>query len=407
MLIASPAESFSVLAHQGVVDQAWDGELVPIIRARFPKATAQDMADARAYVRGGSHIPDLGYFPLGNHLFSDLLHYVRTGDFVSALMAEASTPQEYAFALGALAHYEVDSIGHPEATNRAVAIIYPDLEQEHGTSVTYADSPSAHLATEFRFDVLQVARRGEIPGLFQHSIDFKVPHQALARAFRETYGLDLDKLFVNYDVAILTYRWGFRLMINEGTGIAWALYRGQIDSFEPGVLKDHFLQPISRADFEQQFGKAFLEPGYFAQFVGFAGNLVPNVGPLKRLPYKPLPENVQRLYIDAFRKASEQYRKRVATVAGGNDPLPEINLDIGRPARAGEYQPADKAYAELLELHEKSHFADVPKPLADEMLVHFSDRKAALAFEDSGDREKTMAALDEFETATQQRNSRR
>jgi hypothetical protein len=213
-----PSHAFSVLAHQGVVDQAWDSTLVPIIRHRFPNATEQELKEAHAYARGGSHVADLGYFPLGNHLFSDLLHYVRTGDFVSGLLNEASTPQEYAFALGALAHYEVDAIGHPEATNRAVAIIYPKLEEEHGRSVTYADSPSAHLATEFRFDVLQVARRGEIPGLFEHSIDFEVPHQLLARVFRETYGLDLDKLFANYDVAMLTYRWAFRMLINECTG---------------------------------------------------------------------------------------------------------------------------------------------------------------------------------------------
>src|SRR5204862_7683036 len=100
-------------------------------------------------------------------------------------------------------------------------IIYPKLAGKYGESVTYADSPSAHLETEFRFDVLQVARRGEIPDRFDHSIQFKVPRKFLERVFRENYGLDLDDLFKNYDVAIVTYRWGFRTLIGEATGIAW------------------------------------------------------------------------------------------------------------------------------------------------------------------------------------------
>ena len=162
LLLICPAtsEAFSVLAHQAIVDRAWSKTLVPLIRKRFPNATEQDLADARSYARGGSHLPDLGSFPLGNHLFSDLLHYVRTGDFTSRLIAEARSAKEYAFALGMLAHYEADSIGHPLATNLAVPILYPKLQAQYGDSVTYADSPSAHLQTEFRFDVLQIAQIG-------------------------------------------------------------------------------------------------------------------------------------------------------------------------------------------------------------------------------------------------------
>jgi len=126
-MIPARCQAFSVVAHQAVVDQAWDGTLLPALRKRFPNATQRELEDAHAYARGGSHLPDLGYFPLGNHLFTDLLHYVRTGDFYERAVKEARSVQEYAFALGMLAHYEVDSIGHPEATNLAVPIIYPKL----------------------------------------------------------------------------------------------------------------------------------------------------------------------------------------------------------------------------------------------------------------------------------------
>jgi len=248
---------------------------VPLLRKRFPQASETDVSEARAYAYGGSHLADLGYFPLGNRLFSDLLHYVRNGDFVNELVAEAGSAQEYAFALGMLAHCDADSIGHPDATNRAVAILYPKLARKHGDRVTYADSPSAHLQTEFRFDVFQVARRGEIPGLFEHAMDFQVPRPLLERAFAKTYGLELDDLFTSYEVALGTYRWSFRALIEESTGIAWQLYRGDIESLEPGMTAKRFLHALSRADFEKEFGKTYREPGYFAKFVAFFANLLP------------------------------------------------------------------------------------------------------------------------------------
>ena len=133
--------AFSVLAHQAVVDESWEAVLVPSLRARFPKMSEQELADARVYAYGGSHLADLGYFPLGNRLFSDLLHYVRTGDFVNALVTEAATPQEYAFALGALAHYEADRIGHPDATNRTTRSRPCDVRQQRSVVSERESSP--------------------------------------------------------------------------------------------------------------------------------------------------------------------------------------------------------------------------------------------------------------------------
>jgi zinc dependent phospholipase C len=359
------------------------------------------LEDARAYARGGSHLPDLGYFPLGSHLFTDLLHYVRTGDFYERSLKDAESVQEYAFALGMLAHYEVDTIGHPEATNLAVPIMYPKLDTRYGHIVTYAESPSAHLETEFRFDVLQVAHRHEVPNLFEHSIEFKVPRQFLEREIQGAYGLKLDDLFTNYDIAITTYRWGFRTLIDEGTGIAWALYSEDIRTFEPGIDRDQFVRSTSRADFVKQFGNAFLEPGYFVRFIGFLGNLVPNIGPWKRLPYKPLPKDVQELYFSAYRNASTRYLKEVSQLAQGRTlVLPNLLLDTGDPDRGGTYGPADKAYADLLDLHAKDHFVRMPEELADDILNHFRDRKAALSFEgDTNRRDRLLSEVNELSHA--------
>jgi hypothetical protein len=385
--------AFSVLAHQAVVDESWESALIPHLRARFPHASEGELREARAYAYGGSHLADLGYFPLGNRLFSDLLHYVRSGDFVKALATEARTPQEYAFALGALAHYEGDRIGHPDATNRAVAVMYPKLAKEHGVQVSYADSPSAHLETEFRFDILQVARRKEIPGFFEHAMDFQVPRPLLERAFRNVYGLEMDDLFKSYEIALGTYRWGFRTLLEEATGIAWELYRGDISSLEPNATQPTFVFQLSRMDFEKKFGKSFAEPGYFFRFVSLLGNLLPNVGPLKRLPYKPLPPEVQRLYADGLHRAVLEYQGALERGGAWQQRLANIDLDTGRPTRAGEYDLADQAHAELLQRLSHQGFANVSSGLGADLLAYYRDIDAGTPGMDAEEKADVLSEL--------------
>jgi hypothetical protein len=117
----------------------------------------KQLNEARSYAYGGALIQDLGYYPFGSHLFTDLTHYVRSGDFVESLIRDARDPNEYAFALGALAHYAFDNTGHPVAVNLAVPIMYPKVRAQVGPRALYVDSPSRHLMVEFAFDVLQVA----------------------------------------------------------------------------------------------------------------------------------------------------------------------------------------------------------------------------------------------------------
>jgi hypothetical protein len=155
---------------------------------------------------------------------------------------------------------------------------------------------------------------------------------------------------------------------------------GRHRNVEPGVVRDKFLPSMSKADFEKQFGSAFLEPGFFARFVGIIGNLFPNVGPLKSLPYKPFPEKVRQLYFGAFGRASEQYRQELVQMSDGPPWFPDLILDTGKIGKPGAYAPADKAYADLLRLHAKDHFVRIPKPLADDMLKHFRDETADYRF---------------------------
>ena len=159
-LPAAPARAYSVMAHQAVVDAAWDDAIVPLLRQRYPGIGADRITAARAFAYGGSVIQDLGYFPFGSRRFTNIVHYVRSGDFVEALIREAQSPEELAFALGGLAHYACDYFGHPLAVNRVVPLMYPKLRAEFGDRVLYAHSPARHLMVEFAFDVLQVAGNG-------------------------------------------------------------------------------------------------------------------------------------------------------------------------------------------------------------------------------------------------------
>lgn len=354
------ARAFSVLAHQAVIDRTWDDAIVPALRARHPDATPDDLQRARAYAYGGSHVADLGYFPFGSRLFTDLVHYVRSGDFVAALIDEAQTVDELAFALGAASHWQTDSIGHAEATNRVVPILDPELRHEHGDEVTYAENGRAHMSTEFRFDVLQLARSPQNGDLFQHAVAFEVAKPVLERAVKRTYGIELEELFVDADVAIATYRWGFRELMQEATGIAWSLYEDDIHETDPSATRDGFVADMSRADFEEQFGASYRQAGYFTRILSWFTAPFPEIGPLEDLPYEPLPPEARERFFAAFDQAVTEYRDLVARLQRGDQKLENRNLDTGRPTRLGEYPPADEAWAELVEALDEKGLDAVP-----------------------------------------------
>jgi hypothetical protein len=185
---ASFSASYSVLSHEEVVDLVWADSIRPWLMQKYPKATREDLRRAHAFAYGGCLIQDMGYYPFGSQRFSDLTHYVRSGDFVQALLAEASNLDEFAFALGALAHYASDISGHPYI-NESVAIRFPKLRKKYGNSVTYEDDPKAHIRTEFGFDVTQVAKQRFGSDQYHDFIGFEVATPLLERAFLRTYGI--------------------------------------------------------------------------------------------------------------------------------------------------------------------------------------------------------------------------
>lgn len=196
-----PSAAYSVLTHEAIIDTAWETHIRPLLLKRFPNSTPDALRKAHAYAYGGAIIQDMGYYPRGNKFFSDLTHYVRSGDFIEALLRDSQDLNEYAFAIGAMAHYAADNTGHRLATNLSVPILYPNLKQKYGNVVTYEDNPIAHVKTEFGFDVLEIAKGRYAPDSYRDFIGFEVALPLLERAFQETYGLDLK--FVIPDEASL------------------------------------------------------------------------------------------------------------------------------------------------------------------------------------------------------------
>src|SRR5579863_9020394 len=198
--------AYSVLTHEEVVDLLWKDDIQPLLMKRFPDASADDLKKAHAFAYGGSLVQDMGYYPFGNKFFSDLTHYVRSGDFIVNLINESNDLNEYAFALGALAHYSSDNIGHP-TVNRSVALEFPKLRKKFGNEITYGDNPKAHIRTEFGFDMAQVARNRYSSDRFHDFIGFEVAKPVLERAFQDTYGIPLSEVLPKEDLAIGTFRY--------------------------------------------------------------------------------------------------------------------------------------------------------------------------------------------------------
>ena len=392
LLPAPPARAYSVLTHEAIIDSAWKTDLEPRLRERFPNATDDDLRQAHAYTYGGCIIQDMGYYPFGSKFFSDLLHYVRSGDFIAALFAQAQTLEEYAFAFGALAHYAADINGHSLAVNRAVPIEYPKLARRFGAVVTYGDKPSAHIKTEFGFDVLQVARGRYAPQAYHDFVGFEVAKDLLDRAFHDVYALHLQDVFVHDGLAFSTYRYSVSTLIPRATKVAWKLKEDQILREQPGATREKFLYNLSRASFETEWGKKYRRPGVLTRTIACLMRVVPKVGPLKAVAFKPPTPETERMFELSFNRTLDEYRRLLRRLAGTRLDLTDVNLDTGERVVAGKYRLADETYAKLVQKLAEHDFAEVANAMRQDILAFYRQTNAQPA-EASDQWQKTMAAV--------------
>ena len=391
-----PSAAYSVLTHEEVVDLAWKDLFLPLLKKRFPAATDDDLKRAHAFAYGGSLVQDMGYYPFGNKYFSDLTHYVRSGDFIVSLIREASDVNEYAFALGALAHYSADNCGHP-TINQAVAIEFPKLSKKFGKEVTYEDNPKAHIRTEFGFDVSQVAKNRYTSDRYHDFIGFEISKPVLERAFLDTYGIPLSDVISNEDLAFGTFRRAISTVIPEMTRVALVARRKEIVAETPNFRARQFRYYLSRADYEREWGRTYQRPSFGTRLLAFFLKFVPKVGPFKALDFKIPTQQTEDLYVASVDRTVENYSKLLRQTAEGKLQLANTDFDTGRDTRAGEYGLTDQTYARLLDQLVGHNFDQITPALRSNILAFYSDPGAPIATKKKPDAwQKTQAEIEKL-----------
>src|ERR1039457_3100442 len=393
--------AYSVLTHEEIVDLLWSGEIRPLLLKRYPGLSEDQIKEAHAYAYGGAVIQDLGYYPFGSTEFSNLVHYVRSGDFVRELLLESQDANEYAFALGALSHYASDIAGHP-AVNQSVAIAYPKLRAKFGQSVRYAQDKTAHLKTEFGFDTLQVAKNRYASPQYHDFIGFQVSKSLLERVFPVVYGVELQDVLTHEDLAVGSYRFAVSRLIPEMTRVALQTHKKDLMRETPNFAKRKFLYRLSRSDYEKQWGKDYVKEGLGTRILSTLLRFMPRIGPFKGLGFKSPTPQTEDLYIKSINTTVDQYRAFLQEVGADSLVLPNYDLDSGNPTKEGEYSLTDETYAKLLGQLAKSKFDHTTPELRDNVLQFYSDVPASIQTKDDKvvRSASVLALLDQLRAAT-------
>ncbi len=373
------ARAYAVLSHEAIIDAAWDSHIKPLLLKKYPQATEEDLNHALAYAYGGSIIQDMGYYPYGSPFFSDLTHYIRSGDFILALLRDAQDIAEYAFALGALSHYAADNQGHRIGTNRAVPLLYPGLRKKYGDSVVYENARLAHVKTEFGFDVLEIARERYAPDIYHAFIGFEVARRVLDQAFRETYGLELKSVLISEDKVLKSYRRDVSKLIPKATRIAWDLKKDEIKADIPDATRKTFLYNLSRSNFELEWGGDYRKPSLGERFLAFLYKLIPKFGPLQILQFRTPTPQTEQMFEASFNATLDHYRKLLTETAEGTLQLANDNFDVGAHTAPGIYRLNDEAHAKLLDQLAETKFAGITPEVKAEILRFYADPDAPYA----------------------------
>lgn len=367
--------AYSILTHEQVVDLLWVDRIQPMLKARFPDVTDEQLKQAHAYAYGGSLVQDMGYYPFGNKYFSDLTHYVRTGDFVTALITESATANEYAFALGALAHYAADNAGHP-MVNQVVAMEFPRLRKKFGNVVTYEDSPQAHIRAEFGFDMTQVAKNRYTSDRYHDFIGFEISQGLLERVFPKVYGIDFKDVVKNEDLAIGTFRHAVSSVIPEMTRVALLARKKEIVADTPNAAKRKYLYYLSRADYEKEWGTKYRRPGFGTRLLAMVLKLFPKVGPFRGLSFKVPTPQAEDMFVRSIDGTVESYRQLLQSAQAGTLHLDNKDFDTGQEARPGEYGLTDTTYARLVDGLASSDFKQMTPDLRENILAFYTNPQA-------------------------------
>jgi hypothetical protein len=385
------SDAYSVLTHEAIIDATWDKTIQPLLLKKYPLSTEDQLKDAHAYAYGGAVAPDMGYYPFGSKLFTNLVHYVRSGDFVNALLDESEDLNEYAFALGFLCHYYADKYGHPIGTNCCVPLVYPKDKEKFGTIVTYQQDPVSHIRMEFGFDILQTARGNYATDKYHSFIGFKLSRPVLERAFLKTYGLSLDDVFKNFPLAVETFRWIIKDLFPVVTRAAWAAKRKDIIKTNPGITRRKFEYKMRKANYYHEYGKKHEKPGFFPGVISKIVTVLPKVGPMKSFKLTVPGPDAERIFIQSFDTVQIHFTNTLTILASKNICFPNIDFDTGNETSPGEYVLADKAYSELLLKLKGDNFKRVNTNLKQNVIAFYSAYNYKNAITAEPDTQQKMA----------------
>jgi len=396
LLFAGASMAYSVLTHEEIIDLVWTDQLRPLLLKRFPALTEAQLQEAHGYAYGGAVIQDLGYYPFGSTEFSNLVHYVRSGDFVRELLTQSQDANEYAFALGALAHYASDITGHP-AVNQAVSIQYPKLRAKYGNSVRYAQDHTAHLKTEFGFDMVQVAKNRYASQQYHDFIGFQVAKPLLERTFPIVYGVELKDVLAHENLAIGSYRFAVSRMIPEMTKIALRTHKQDLMKETPNFAKKKFLYRLSRSDYEKEWGKDYKKDGFKTRLFSVLLKYMPKIGPFKALAFNNPTAQTEDLYFKSINTTGDQYRIYLEQVRTDSLELTNSDFDTGKLTVAAEYSLTDETYAKLLSQLTERKFDLISPGLRDNILSFYSDLSLPLETKKDGARwQSVLSSLDQL-----------
>jgi hypothetical protein len=407
------AQAYSLLTHEQLIDLAWKDSVVPLLLSRYPNLSEAQLNEARAYAYGGCVIQDIGYYPFGDASFSDLTHYVRSGDFVVNLFRNAHNPDELAFAVGALSHYIGDSVGHSVATNRAVPVEFPKLLAKYGPVVNYAEGRHQHIQTEFAFDIDEIAHHRVAPLRFLRRIGLKVSIKQLALAYYQTYGLTEDFSARRRRFNVRGYRFAVRTFIPR---IAYAITLRRRNHEPPDPDTPEFKEMVAETaavDQQNNWASYRHKAGFETYAIAALLVVIPKIGPLKLVDVKGPTTATEADYMHSVALSITILRRTLAnftppspaspqdghltpppaalasivaatgpgTLFSSNDPrhpLPNRDLDTGRVVQPGGYSLTDSTYALLLHRLVMQPNQPIPPGIKRDILAYYASPDAPI-----------------------------
>jgi hypothetical protein len=414
-----PAGAYSLLTHEQLIDLTWKQSIVPLLLSRYPALTPAQLEQARAYAYGGCTIQDIGYYPLGDASFSNLTHYVRSGDFVVNLFRNAANANELAFAVGALSHYIGDTVGHSQATNLAVPIEFPKLGKKYGISVNYAEGERQHVQTEFAFDINEIAHQRLAPVHYLRHIGLQVPTRQLALAFYQTYGVEIDfSGSRGRRVNVKSYRFAVRSFIPRIAYAVTLVHRSH-EPADPNITELSELQKeISLVAADNGWDQYRRKAGIGTYSLAGLLIVLPKIGPLKLVAVRGPTQDTEVQYIRSVATSTSALHRvlarftpppgiqtiaATATVSDTNSspsrplpvisviprsvpreakdprhPIPNRDLDTGDVVKPGGYPLTDETYANLLHRLALQPTRPIPPAIKEDIQAYYANPDAPI-----------------------------